>query len=368
MPSWKGSRSAFGTGVNEHDLSELLRKSVLQAVAENVALNLTGGGSKSFYGRAAQGLALPLSGHAGILHYEPTELVITARCGTSLAEIEAVLDEHRQMLAFEPPRFGARATVGGAIASGLSGPRRPFTGSARDFVLGVKMLNGKGEILSFGGEVMKNVAGFDVARLMTGAMGTLGVLLEISLKVLPKPACEATVCREMPPATAIETMNRWAGQPLPLSGLCHDGQRLYARFSGAEAAVEAVCGKLGGERLPDAARFWEDLREQRLAFFRDADTLWRLSLPPATPLRDLPGDVFLDWCGAQRWLKSDAPADVIFETARRHGGHASRFRSTDRHAEAFQPLQPGLKRLHQSLKRAFDPHGIFNPGRLYRAW
>ncbi len=354
--------------MSDQDIRTTLQDAVLQALAEGTPLNITGGGSKSFYGRIAQGRALAVSGHSGILHYEPSELIITPRCGTPLAEIESTLAEHNQMLAFEPPHFNARATLGGAIACGLSGPRRPFAGSARDFVLGVKILNGKGEILSFGGEVMKNVAGFDVARLMTGAMGTLGVLLEVSLKVLPKPAYEASLYQAMPLAAAIAIMLRWAGQPWPLSALCHDGRYLYARLSGAEAAVKGVCGKLGGELLPEAERFWQDLREQRLPFFGGADALWRLSLPPAAPLPRVPGKWLLDWGGAQRWLKSQAPGEGVFEVAKGGGGHAICFRSGDRHADVFQPLEPGLKRLQRNLKGAFDPHGIFNPGRLYRDW
>jgi glycolate oxidase FAD binding subunit len=347
------------------DMTETLRERVLAAAAERTPLRIRGGGTKDFYGGPLAGEPLDTRDHAGIVAYEPTELVVTVRAGTPLAELEAILAEQGQMLAFEPPHFGARATVGGCLAAGLSGPRRATAGAVRDFVLGVKLLDGKGEVLRFGGQVMKNVAGYDVSRLMAGALGTLGLLLEVSLKVLPKPAAEATLRLEMPQGAAIETMNRWAGQPLPVSATCWEGGLLTVRLSGARAAVAAAEARIGGEPLPDGEAFWRAVREQSHGFFAAGATLWRLSVPSKTPLLALPGPQLVEWGAALRWLTLDGPASVVREAAARAGGHATLFRGGDKTAGAFQPLPAPLMGLHRNLKRAFDPQGIFNPGRLY---
>jgi glycolate oxidase FAD binding subunit len=350
------------------DHSELLRQTVLDAIAANRPLSIRGSGSKAFYGRPSVGVPLETAGHRGILSYEPTELVLTARSGTPLAEIETLLAEHGQMLAFEPPRFGAGATLGGTVACGLSGPRRAFAGSVRDCVLGCKILNGKGEILSFGGQVMKNVAGFDLSRLMVGALGTLGVLLEISLKVLPKPECERTLVFPMATPEALAAMNRWCGESWPLSGLAYDESWIYLRLAGAETAVEAAHRKLGGAVAADGEGFWHRLREQRLRFFQYpalGSQLWRLSVPPAAPPLDSPGHWFYDWGGALRWLRTDISSEAVFQAAAGAGGHATLFRGTSDDGRVFQPLPPALKALHLNLKRAFDPQGLLNPGRLY---
>lgn len=350
------------------DLSQALQDRVLEALARNTPLAVQGGGSKAFYGLPAAGEVLDVAGHSGIVEYEPTELVLTARAGTPLASIEAALREKNQTLGFEPPHFGPAATLGGAVACGLSGPGRPWAGSLRDAVLGVGLLNGKGEILAFGGRVMKNVAGFDVSRLQAGALGTLGVLLEVSLRVAPRPEAKATLGFEMAAGEALAAMSRRAGQPWPLSAACHDGNRLRLRLSGAEAAVRAARQALGGEALDEGAAFWADLKEQRLAFFQRPGPLWRISLPPATPPLPLPGEWLLDWGGALRWLKSDAPAGAVFAAARQARGHASLFRGAGGTRRVFQDLPPALKTLHIKLKRAFDPHGILNPGRLHEDW
>ena len=347
------------------DASGLLHEQVLAAIAGKTPVSIAGSGSKAFYGRPAQGEPLSVVQHRGIISYEPTELVITARSGTRLADIKAVLAERGQMLAFEPPHFGPDATLGGAVATGLSGPRRPYAGAVRDVVLGVKLLNGHGEILKFGGEVMKNVAGFDVSRLMVGALGTLGVVLEVSMKVLPRPEAEITLIFAMNPNDALVQMNRWAGQNWPLSAACFDGEALWIRLSGAEAAIAVARQKLGGDALPDdeATSFWEDVREQKLGFFQSETPLWRLSLASATAQPDLSGVWFIDWGGALRWLKTEQSAETIFQTAQALGGHACRFRSPL--GGQFQPLPAGLEKLHRKIKLAFDPHGIFNTGRLY---
>lgn len=346
-----------------------LAERVRTATAERTALHIRGSGSKTFYGRSTDDAAQPLdlAEYQGIIAYEPTELVVTAAAGTTLETLNAALVGGGQMLGFEPPQFGPGATLGGTVACGLSGPSRPWTGSVRDFVLGVKLINGKGEILRFGGQVMKNVAGYDVSRLLTGSLGTLGVLLEVSLRVLPRPGAERTLVQDADPAEAIERLAGWADKPYPLSGAVCDGERLYLRLSGSASGVSAAAETLGGDTLPDeqAWVFWNDLREQRLDFFAGDTPLWRLSLPPATPPLDLPGARLLDWGGAQRWLRSDADPDTVFAAARTAGGHATLFRGGDRTGAVFQPLDPALMTLHRRLKTSFDPAGIFNPGRLY---
>lgn len=347
------------------DISKALQESVRTAIAQKMPLQIIGGGSKSFYGRAAAGAALSTAGHSGIVSHEPSELVITARAGTPLAEIETLLAQHNQMLAFEPPRFGAGGTLGGAIACGLSGPRRSYAGSARDFVLGVQVINGKGEMLRFGGQVMKNVAGFDVSRLMTGSLGTLGILLEISLKVLPQPEAEETRLFECSEADAIARFNTWAGQSLPLSGAFFESGQLHLRLSGSAAALRAARAQLGGENFADSAGLWNRLRDQRHHFFVDDSPLWRLSVPAATAPLNLPGECLLDWGGAQRWLKCDAPAATILAAVSKAGGHTTLFRGGDRNSEVFHLLPPAMMAVQQHIKTAFDPHGIFNPGRMY---
>ncbi len=332
-------------------------------------LHIQGGGSKAFYGhpRIEPSELLDITPYQGIVHYEPTELVITARAGTRLSEIESALREHDQMLAFEPPHFAGTATLGGCVAAGLSGPRRASAGAVRDFVLGVRILDGTGRDLHFGGQVMKNVAGYDVSRLMAGSLGTLGVLLEVSLKVLPLPVTEKTVCLEMDAPQAIEQMNRWAGKPLPISATCHVDGQLYIRLSGAEAALRAARMRLGGESCADGDTFWQTLREQTHLFFKPAATLWRLSVKSTAPEYRLPGKQLMEWNGALRWLvcQDDTAVHAIREAAKTAGGHATLFRGGNHTTPVFQPLAPALLGLHRRLKQQFDPAGILNPGRLY---
>jgi glycolate oxidase FAD binding subunit len=351
--------------VGDADLSGPLQEEVARAFAHGEALHIRGAGSKDFIGREPRGRPLDLSEHRGIVAYEPTELVLTARAGTPLAEIERALAVERQLLAFEPPHLGPGATLGGTVACGLAGPRRPYAGAVRDFVLGVRIINGRGEVLRFGGQVMKNVAGYDVSRLMAGAFGTLGVLLEVSLKVLPRPAVEVTLAHEVDAPEAIETMSRLAGRPLPLSAAAHWDGRLHLRLSGTGSGVDAARRALGGETVAEADDVWAGVREQRLPFFLGAGSLWRLSVPPSSPPLDLPGEWLLDWGGAQRWLRSEADAGTVRAAVARVGGHATRFRGGDRQDQVFQPLPPALASLHRRIKQAFDPRGILNPGRLY---
>lgn len=353
-------------------------EAVLQSLAECIRaagasgsrLRIRGGGTKDFYGGPLEGDVLDTQVYAGIIDYEPNELVITARAGTSLAAIESAMRARGQMLAFEPPRFGAAGTLGGAVASGLSGPRRPYAGAVRDLVLGVKVLDGAGEHLAFGGRVMKNVAGFDVARLQTGALGTLGVITEVSLKCLPIPRDETTVSFECSADEAIRRANEWGGQPIPLSATCFHGGRLMVRLSGAFSAVQAAGQKLGGrgESEPDA--FWTGVRDHTHRFFTDAAkqglSLWRLSVRSTAPYTDLGGEQLIEWGGALRWLAAGDRVDPgkLRTWAASHGGHATLFRGNDKAAGVFHPLDPALAAVHRKLKLVFDPHGVFNYGRF----
>ena len=352
--------------VSDQDLSEHLQARVADAVRARAPLRLHGGDSKAFYGRAVDGTACDLSGHRGIIHYEPTELVLTARAGTPLREIESALAEHDQMLAFEPPHFGAAATLGGTIACNLSGPRRPHAGAARDFVLGTRIINGRAEILSFGGEVMKNVAGYDVSRLMTGALGTLGVVLDVSLKVLPRPETELTLVRSGTPQQALDRVHELGRLPLPVSATCYDGNALYLRLSGSARGVAAARDQIGGDQLAPEAEPWFGLREHQHPFFSDSRPLWRLSLASTAPPLALDGAWLYEWGGAQRWLLSAGDPGEIRRLAQYHGGHATHYRGDPQRAEFFQPPSRPLLELQRRLKQAFDPHGVLNPGRMYR--
>ncbi|MFP4614907.1 MAG: glycolate oxidase subunit GlcE [Thiohalorhabdus sp.] len=353
--------------IPDSDRTEALQAEVRAALADREPLAVRGGGTKHFYGREGGGRPLDVGGHSGVVSYEPTELVVTVRAGTRLAELEALLAAHGQQLACEPPHFGAAATVGGMVAAGLAGPRRPWGGAVRDAVLGARVLNGAGEVLSFGGEVMKNVAGYDLSRLMAGSLGTLGVLLEVSLKVLPRPAAERTRVLEVDASTALARLARWGRQPLPITGAAHLEGRLHLRLAGNEAAVAEAAERLGGEEPAGGPEFWADLREQRLDFFVGEAPLWRVSVPPATPPLDLDAPQLIDWGGAQRWVRGDVPDEVVRVAAAEAGGHAARFRGGDRSGEVFAPLSGPLLTVHKTLKRALDPHGLLNPGRMYGA-
>jgi glycolate oxidase FAD binding subunit len=358
-------------------LIDQLSSKIRNATRERKPVRIRGAGTKDFYGHVTPfhlhppGLSVVLdpTAYTGVVDYEPTELVVTARCGTRLTELEAELSKHRQMLAFEPPHFGPGATIGGCVAAGLSGPRRASAGSVRDFVLGVRMLDGKGDDLSFGGRVMKNVAGYDIARLMTGSLGTLGLLLEISLKVLPLPAMEVTLRIPQTETEAIRRMNLWAGKPLPVSATCFYRGELMLRLSGAEPAVRAARAMIGGEELSDAAAFWLSVREQQHSFFSTDKPLWRLSVKSTTPPLSLPGTQLIEWGGALRWLAADdggeAAQVAVHNAANSAGGHATLFRHTGSSLAVFHPLSPGMMKITRRLKEKFDPAGILNPGRMY---
>ncbi|SDC27013.1 glycolate oxidase FAD binding subunit [Cupriavidus sp. YR651] len=353
-----------------------LRDTVRQATESRTPLRLRGGGTKDFYGQSFDGQVIDTRPYAGIVDYDPAELVITARCGTPLSDIEAALAEKHQILAFEPPHFGApgAATFGGAVAAGLSGPRRQSVGALRDFVLGTRLMDGHGEIMDFGGQVMKNVAGYDVSRLLAGSLGTLGLILEVSLKVLPVPFADATLRFAVTQADAIDRLNTWGGQPLPIAASAwHDGT-LHVRLSGATAAVRAAREKLGGDVVDaaEAQALWAALREQTHAFFAPAQSgraLWRIAVPPVAPPLDLPGAQLVEWGGGQRWWLAPedhaASADNVRAIAQAAGGHATLFRNGDKSVGVFTPLSSPLAAIHQRLKATFDPAGIFNPQRMY---
>jgi glycolate oxidase FAD binding subunit len=365
------------------DFAERIRA----ASAARTPLVIRAGGTKDFYGNATTGDVLDPRVHRGIVAYEPTELVATVRAGTPLAELEATLDERGQLLSFEPPHFAPGATVGGCVAAGLAGPRRasygPLTGAVRDLVLGATLMNGRGEVLRFGGTVMKNVAGYDVARALAGSLGTLGLLLEVSLKVLPKPAAEATLRLALDESSALRAMNEWGGLPLPISATAWRDGTLTVRLSGARAAVDAARARLGGDVLDaaDAGAYWRGVRDHTDAFFAGTTPLWRLSLPSTAPALALQDDhagaqlsaqssaqlsaQLIEWGGAQRWLRTGADAGVVRARAEALGGHATLFRTTGERVGMFHPLAPALATIHQRLKSEFDPGGIFNRGRMY---
>ncbi|MBU6960406.1 glycolate oxidase subunit GlcE [Pseudomonas sp. CVAP len=344
----------------DRDASAELLEQINQARENATPLRIQGASSKAFLGREVAGEVLDTRVHCGIVSYDPTELVISARCGTPLRELLAALDAAGQMLPCEPPSFGEDATVGGMIASGLSGPRRPWAGSVRDFVLGTRLIAGNGKQLRFGGEVMKNVAGYDLSRLLTGSFGCLGVITEVSLKVLPKPRQCLSISLELDSAHALSKLAEWGQQPLPISAACHDGRQLHLRLEGGEGSVSAAHQRLGGEVLDSA--YWQALNEQQLEFFDEGLPLWRLSLPNNLGPLTLPGEQLIDWAGAQRWLKSEALN--IQSLAADLGGHATCY-SHGVSDSPFQPLAPALLRYHQQLKAQLDPQGLFNPGRMY---
>ncbi|HEV2365464.1 MAG TPA: glycolate oxidase subunit GlcE [Caulobacteraceae bacterium] len=347
----------------EDDLAEALSEQVRRAAAAGAPLAIIGGGAKSFLGHPSPGEPLELAGHRGVVEYDPSELVITARAGTRLADIEAQLAENGQHLAFEPPVFGPASTIGGVVAAGLSGAARPFAGAVRDFVLGVKVLDGRGQVLRFGGKVFKNVAGFDAFRLMAGAFGCLGALLEVSVRVSPAPRASEGRSLELDWPQASVLVGGLMRRPSPLTGALHDGQRLHLRFAGGPAAVARAAVETGGEPTP--AGFWEALRCFRLPILA-APRLWRLSIPREAAVDGLEGEVLRDWGGAQVWLAGEAGTRDIRARAAEVGGHATLFRGARPGERVFSPLPPPLLGLHQRLKAALDPARVFNRGRMYQ--
>ena len=350
--------------MSDHDLASSLAERLRDASARGTPLRLAGGDTKRFYGRPVTGETLDLRDHAGVVNYDPAELVLTVRCGTRLADIDTLLAANGQRLPFDPPRHGVDATIGGAIAAGLAGPSRPRQGAVRDHVQGVRLLTGDGRPMRFGGEVLKNVAGYDVARLMAGSLGILGVLLELSLRVLPRPMADLTLVFDVDGAAALDRVARWSGTSLPLVASTWVAGRLFARFEGTDATLAAVHRQEGGETLAHGASFWTSVRDQTHPFFAGATRLWRLHLPGGGGL-PLAGDAALvEWQGAQWWYHDRADADLR-AVAAAAGGTATLFRGATDQEEVFAPLTPPVLRLHRALKKVFDPAGILNPGRMY---
>jgi len=339
---------------------------IREAGALHESLYIRGGGTKSFYGNPPRGAVLETLELTGITSYEPTELVITALAGTLLSELEQTLAAQGQCLPFEPPRFARGGTVGGMVAAGLSGPARSAVGPLRDFVLGSSLLNGVGESLTFGGQVMKNVAGYDVSRVLAGSLGILGVITEVSLRVMPIQNASHTLSLDLDQSAAMRLLQRWAADAAPVTGSCWYAGRLHVRIAGGDAVMRRLRPPVAGSELDPAAaaRWWEDLRDQRHGFF-GGEPLWRLAVPETTAPLDLSGEQLIEWNGAQRWYRGSQSAASLRETAQSYGGHATLFRGTDEQVGAFAPLTPSALNLHRRLKQSFDPHGIFNPGRLY---
>jgi glycolate oxidase FAD binding subunit len=339
---------------------------IKEAAARKTPLQLRGSGTKEGMGEIVQGEVFDTRAYAGVVAYEPSELVITVRCGTPLAEVEKTMHEAGQMLAFEAPYAKFGATIGGAFASGLSGPRRPYAGAVRDFVLGAEIIDGKGDYLRFGGQVMKNVAGFDVSRLQCGAWGTLGLVTQVSFKCLPLPKAQTTLRMEIPAAQFLSNCAKWASLPLPISAAAWSDGVARVRLSGAQAAVKSATEKLGGERADDD-QWWADLRDQRLPFFTQpsADALWRLSVKATAPLEAQPAQL-IDWSGAQRYVRAPAAqSQAVRACAEANGGHATLISKDVPGVQCFHPMQPALLAMHQRMKTTFDPYGIFNVGRLF---
>ena len=356
--------------IADNDITSTLQAQVATGIADQQPLKIMGGNSKAFYGNETSGTPLYTHQHTVIIEYEPSELVVTVRCGTRTEQLEAVLAAQGQMLAFEPPYLKPESTIGGAVAAGLSGPSRPWWGAVRDHVLGVKMITGQGTVARFGGKVMKNVAGYDVSRLMAGSMGTLGIMLEVSLKVIPKPPLDITLALEIPDHEAFELVNSMRRSTLPLSASCYFDGCLYLRLSGEESHVKTAQLKLGGEILANPDQFWLALRNQTHEFFSQSDRpLWRLSFPPATSVVSrLEGNSLIEWGGCQRWVYTNIPVNLIRSIAEKSQGHATLYRGKLPGVNPFPPLPAEMMAIQQRLKQALDPHGIFNPGRMYKDW
>ncbi len=350
----------------DKDISVELQQQVIAAGKSHQTLAIRGGDSKAFYGRQITGEPLEVATHCGVIDYHPSELVITARAGTPLEQIEQLLASDNQKLGFEPPLFSDTATLGGAVAAGISGSSRPYAGAVRHFVLGAKILSGRGEIMQFGGQVIKNVAGFDISRLMAGSMGCLGVILEVSLKVVPVAQLEQTLILDHPSGDAFITMmSKLSGQPLPITAAAWVAGKSRIRISGSEPGVEYARDKIGGELDGEGEKFWMDITNQTHSFFEREKIIIRTSLTPATQLFLGERNQLIDWGGAQRWFCADDVDQKLIDAVGVVGGHITRFRNADRIGEVFQPLPPEIMKLHHRLKLKFDPQRILNPGRMY---
>lgn len=354
-----GADESVAAGPSLQPLVDQIR----QASAAGAPLNIVGGNTKSFLARRRDGESVSTAGHTGVVSYDPTEMVITVRAGTTLADVESVLGESGQILGFEPPRLGDASTIGGVISSGLSGPARPYRGRARDFVLGIEMVNGLGEVLRFGGRVMKNVAGYDVSRLVAGASGVLGLISEISIRVVPKPAVEKTLTWQLDADEARAKMRTIASAPWPITAMCADASGLRVRASGSPEAVNDAVHQLQPDRADDDVEYWVQIRNLSLEALQPLPQkpLWRLSVPPASADFGAAAELY-DWGGAQRWLRSGAEPETLKQAAIACGGYAQCFHSVEPRSEFLSMPDPALWPLTQRLCRSFDPAGIFNRG------
>ncbi len=362
--------SAF-ENIPDNDISSALQNSVKDAISNRTPLYIHGGNSKLFYGNIVDAAKLDISKHTGVISYDPTELCITVRAGTLLSDIEKVLDAENQLLPFEPPQYSPNTTIGGALAAGISGPRRAYTGSARDAILGVKIINGKGEIVSFGGQVMKNVAGYDLSRMMVRSQGTLGVILEVSIRLLPKPKREMTFSFNGDQAFALNYFQSSRVEQLPITASAWFNEEAYLRFSGSDNSLSKISedlkNTLSAKVLDESSQFWMDIRDHKHHFFGRTDKpLWRLSLSPAADeIKQINDNQFIEWGGAQRWVNTNTPSNIIQSSASSRNGYATLFQGDIPEVSCFPKLDKTLMKFHKQLKENMDPHGIFNPGRMY---
>ena len=355
----------------DNDVSLSLQNTIQNAITEKSSVYIHGGNSKLFYGNIVDAPALDVSQHTGIIDYDPTELCITVRAGTLLSDIEKTLAAENQILPFEPPQYTSKATIGGAIAAGISGPRRAYSGSIRDAILGVKIINGHGEIVTFGGQVMKNVAGYDLSRMMVRSQGTLGVILEVSIRLLPKPKNEITICLEGSQSFAIDFFQASRTKQMPITASAWCNEQTFLRLSGSEKVLADQLKKLIKENkaspVKDPKNFWNDIRDHKHPFFETTSkSLWRWSLPPASEeLVQMNDNQLIEWGGAQRWITTNSPANLIHNSANSRKGYATLFKGGLPETPSFHKLDDNLMKLHKQLKHNMDPHGIFNPGRMY---
>lgn len=354
-----------------NDISLELQNAVKDAISNRSPIYIHGGNSKLFYGNAVEATRLDVSQHTGIINYDPTELCITVRAGTLLSDIEKVLDAENQILPFEPPQYTPNTTIGGAFAAGISGPRRAYTGSARDSILGVKIINGEGEIVTFGGQVMKNVAGYDLSRMMVRSQGTLGVILEVSIRLLPKPKSEMTICIEGSQRFALHYFQSIRTQQLPVTATAWFNDQAYLRLSASDQVLDFhlknVIKNMEASLSEDNLNFWTDIRDHKHHFFGRMDKpLWRLSLAPASEeIKQINDNQLIEWGGAQRWVNTNTPPNIIQSSAISRKGYATLFHGDIPEVACLPKLEKNLMKLHKQLKRNMDPHGIFNPGRMY---
>jgi len=358
--------------IKDNDISQDLELFVKESIAARMPFAIHGGGSKDFYGNPVNAGPLDITAHTGIVSYDPTELCITVRAGTRLNELESLLAEHQQVLPFEPPQYTDKATIGGAIAAGISGPRRAYSGSVRDAILGVQIINGEGEIVNFGGQVMKNVAGYDLSRLMVRSLGTLGLILNVSIRVIPKPEKDLSLSFEASQEDALAFFQDLRLKLLPVTATLWKDGRVYIRFSASEKILQSTHQKMTSEHKLDETSitddFWQNIRDHKDDFFTLSDKpLWRLSLPPTSDnIVRINDPQLIEWGGAQRWVNSNAPANIIQSIASSRGGYATAFKRQLPGTAVFPALEPQLLQLHRQLKRKMDPHGLFNPNRMYQ--